>query len=287
MNSALLTLRQEYHHRVGTEIVRVRGRGKGAYPNFADKSSVSSRAIAWKMVELLGFARSSEPMAGQRAGSAFERITKDYLEEAFRLVDHLRPGEWEYGTQDAISGFAQYEHLAELGRLVKGIEALAASLGTDYIVKPDIIISRQPVSDAKINESQQVIAPDDPISRHTLLREANSQAPLPLLHASISCKWTLRSDRSQNARAEALNLIRNRKGHLPHIAAVTAEPLPTRIASLALGTGDLDCVYHFALPELEAAVEACHNEDQLDMLRTLVDGKRLRDISDLPFDLAV
>ena len=48
--------------------------------------------------------------------------------------------------------------------------------------------------------------------------------------------------------------------------AVTAEPLPTRLASLALGTGDLDCVYHFALPELREAVEKVGGEDQLEML---------------------
>ena len=43
---------------------------------------------------------------------------------------------------------------------------------------------------------------------------------------------------------------RNRKGNLPHIVVVTGEPMPARIASLALGTGDIDCVYHFALYEL-------------------------------------
>jgi len=84
-----------------------------------------------------------------------------------------------------------------------------------------------------------------------------------------------------------MNLIRNRKGHLPHVVAVTAEPLPTRIASLALGTGDLDCVYHFALYELEDVLKQIENEDQIDMLSTLVEGRRLRDISDLPFDLAI
>jgi hypothetical protein len=78
-----------------------------------------------------------------------------------------------------------------------------------------------------------------------------------------------------------------RKGHLPHIVAVTAEPLPTRIATLALGTGDIDCVYHFALPELEEAIKDVDNQDQLDILSSMVEGKRLRDISDLPFDLAV
>jgi NgoMIV restriction enzyme. len=40
-----------------------------------------------------------------------------------------------------------------------------------------------------------------------------------------------------------------------------------------------------ALHELEIAVK--NNEDQQEMLRTLIAGKRLRDISDLPFDLAV
>ena len=90
-------------------------------------------------------------------------------------------------------------------------------------------------------------------------------------------------NRSQNARTEGLNLIRNRKGKSPHIVVVTAEPLPSRLASLALGTGDIDCVYHFALPELQ---KAASSETDLDLLDTLVGGSRLRDISDLPFDLA-
>jgi hypothetical protein len=99
----------------------------------------------------------------------------------------------------------------------------------------------------------------------------------------------MRSDRAQNSRTEALNLIRNRKGHLPHIVVVTGEPLPSRLASLALGTGDIDCVYHFALYELlEAVREYARNgrEDILEQLESLVEGKRLKDISDLPLDLS-
>lgn len=97
----------------------------------------------------------------------------------------------------------------------------------------------------------------------------------------------MRSDRAQNSRTEALNLIRNRKGHLPHIVVVTGEPLPSRISSLALGTGDIDCVYHFALNELIAAVNDYDHDDIKEMLKTLVEGKRLKDISDLPLDLSV
>ena len=100
----------------------------------------------------------------------------------------------------------------------------------------------------------------------------------PLLHTSISCKWTIRSDRSQNARSEAYNLVRNRKGHLPHVVVVTGEPLPSRLASIALGTGDIDYGYHFALPELTKTVKALGLSDAQEMLEILVQGKRLKDI---------
>lgn len=62
--------------------------------------------------------------------------------------------------------------------------------------------------------------------------------------------------------------------------------MPGRLASLALGTGDLDCVYHMALHELQETVQIANDETSLEMLELLVAGKRLRDISDLPFDLA-
>ena len=72
---------------------------------------------------------------------------------------------------------------------------------------------------------------DDDVSKMADIRKANGGKPL--LHASVSAKYTMRSDRAQNSRTEALNLIRNRKGHLPHIVVVTAEPMPNRLASLA------------------------------------------------------
>ena len=61
--------------------------------------------------------------------------------------------------------------------------------------------------------------------------------------------------------------------------------MPARLASLALGTGDIDCVYHFALHELQEAAK--QESDGGEMLDILVSGRRLRDISDLPFDLAI
>lgn len=139
--------------------------------------------------------------------------------------------------------------------------------------------------DEELNNGLLVIS--DNICTMADLRKKNGGKPI--LHASISAKWTMRSDRAQNSRTEALNLIRNRKGHLPHIVVVTGEPLPSRLASLALGTGDLDCVYHFALYELIDAVKEYGiqgREDIIETLENLVDGKRLKDISDLPLDLS-
>ena len=151
------------------------------------------------------------------------------------------------------------------------------------LIKPDIIILRETEEDAQINAQERLV--DESTTNLASLRKANGGKSI--FHASISCKFTMRSDRAQNSRSEALNLIRNRKGRTPHIVVVTAEPLPSRLASLALGTGDLDFVYHIALPELVAAVNKRGSADSKESLKIMIEGKRLRDISDLPLDLAV
>ena len=46
-------------------------------------------------------------------------------------------------------------------------------------------------------------------------------------------------------------------------------------------------MYHFALPELAEAAQEIDDEDQLDMLQAPIEGRRLRDISALPFNLAI
>ena len=45
--------------------------------------------------------------------------------------------------------------------------------------------------------------------------------------------------------------------------------------------------YHFALPELIEATHASGSGEAVNTLETLIDGQRLRDISDLPCDLAI
>lgn len=276
--------RRSFHSALLESVLCVDTRG---IPSNADKHSKLSVSIAIGILERLGAEAVGARLAGQMAGNRFEEICKEYLEETFPKLDHLRPGKWEVmkgvGGRDAIAQFDQYEHLAALDAASKENPALAAALGSDYLIKPDVVIIRFPEEDSVINSSGRLV--DKVHARHTPLRRINSERPI--LHASVSCKWTLRSDRAQNARSEALNLVRNRKGRLPHVVVVTGEPTPNRIASIALGTGDIDCVYHFALAELVETVSDLALADAEEMLRTMIDGKRLRDIADLPLDLVV
>lgn len=281
-------LRKDYHKKIVDQLLRIRKNlSKGDYPNNADGDSKISVRIAWEIVNKITEKPVEGNISGQEAGSIFEKLTKEFLEKAFKELAHLRPGKWIYLTNTNIALFDQYRDLALITSLLKSNKELASTLGQDYLISPDIVIARKPVTDDAINQNKKLLNKNDVFSSLTPLRAKNYSPIYDILHASISCKWTLRSDRGQNSRSEALNLIRNRKGKLPHIVAITAEPTPTRIASLALGTGDIDCVYHFALNELRESLIKLSDESQLEMLNTLVDGRRLRDISDLPFDLAI
>jgi hypothetical protein len=254
----------------------------------ADKSNASSRAIAKGIATLLEAETICERLAGQTSGSQFENICAAFVRQTFLKLGHLRPGIWDVNHVSGrnrleIAKYEQYSHLVALDRAAKSDPELAAALGSDYTITPDIVITRGLEDDASINRHDLLI--DNSVTNLASLRRKNGG--LPILHASISCKWTIRSDRAQNARSEALNLIRNRKGRLPHVVVVTGEPTPSRLASIALGTGDIDCVYHFALHELQATIESLNMPDAADLLAVMVDGKRLKDISDLPLDLAI
>lgn len=272
-------LRKEYHKNIFSNLLFV---DKSGVPSNADKHSQTSVALAKGIVDEIALQTANVKSSGQTSGKSFENITAAFIEKVFYELNHLRPGDFEFFIGRSIDAFEQYEHLALLSEALKTNRELRATLG-DYIINPDIVIGRLPVKDKEINKKKKILVVNDRNAIFTPLRAKNSE--IPILHASISCKWTIRSDRSQNARTEGLNLIRNRKGHTPHIVIVTAEPYPQRIASLALGTGDIDCVYHFALRELIKTSEKLQNEAVIDILETLVKGKRLRDIADLPFDL--
>jgi len=222
-------LRREYHARICREIIRIRhDKKKGKFPNFADGDSNPSKTYAWGIINRIDCFPTFEDTAGQRDARRFEIITKDFIEAAFVRLQHLRPGRWQYSTDRAISEFVQYEHLAYIDEVFKNDPMLGSAFGDSYIVTPDIVVGKNPLSDEEINQSGILGDAPETYARLTPLRTRNFESkPLPFLHAVISCSWTIRTDRAQNIKGAVLNLIRNRKGHLPHIVAVTAEPWPS------------------------------------------------------------
>lgn len=283
-NSFLLDdLRAQFHQSLLSSILVLDAKG---IPTNADKDQKSSVFIARHIADKLGISSGSERMAGQTTGNKFEETVSLFLSSALNQLSKFIYGvhnvQWVNSRkEDFISHFQQYRHLVGLNKFARENRDLAASLGNSYTISPDIIIARHPASDEEMNQSVPLVSSHSAL--HSSFRSANGV--FPFLHAVISCKWTLRSDRAQNARSEALTLIRNRKGRLPHIVVVTGEPTPSRLSSLALGTGDIDCLYHIALYELEDAIKALGQDEAYHLYRIMVEGGRLKDISDLPLDL--
>jgi hypothetical protein len=223
---------------------------KDGKANIADTSSATSCRIAGSLLEALDVTVEVSH-SGQTAGKMLEDAVHDHLAA---VLPHTRAGRtMVISRKTVVSDFEQYEHLATLKKLIDDDETgvLRAAIGTDYQVKPDVTVGLATALGA------------------------------PFLHAAVPCKWTLRSDRAQNVRHEAVVLIRHRRGRLPHITPVTAEPMPTRLASLARGTGEVDALYHVALDELAAGVQASGAAEQIEVLDELVTHRRLRDLSEL------
>lgn len=292
MDEALLSkARSEFHAGLLESTLTVDQNGIASN---ADRGNTQSKAYAAHIATALKQETVHERAAGQTLGGSFERAIVRFIEATFPNFAMLRPGGWEVRNLGStrrvnhLAAFEPYTHLGALDNAVSENPELLAVLGNAYAIAPDVIVSRAPVPDDEINLVQSLV--DERYGLLSPIRargDLSAQAQTRILHAVISCKWTLRSDRAQNARSEALNLVRNRKGRTPHIMVVTGEPTPTRISSLALGTGDIDCVYHFALQELQEAVASHGNDESRELLGMMVEGQRLKDIADLPLDLSI
>ncbi|MFI0962363.1 NgoMIV family type II restriction endonuclease [Streptomyces sp. NPDC021080] len=224
-------------------------------PNTADSDSNTSKLLAGHMLEALGVESGAVlPDTPESLGPALEHAVCDHLKTALPLLAPKRS--WHVDHKKTVADFAQYEHLNRVAEAVRKNATLRVDLGRDYIIKPDVTVGvKSPAAD--------------------------STARLHL-HAAVSCKWTIRSDRVQNVRHEFLQMIRHRRGRLPHLMVVTAEPMPSRIASIARGTGEADAIYHVALDALKAAVAAVGSSQQRDDLDEIIEQGRLLPYGTLP-----
>ncbi|KAB2371563.1 restriction endonuclease [Actinomadura montaniterrae] len=195
-------------------------------PNTADSDNEASKIIAATVLDKLAVPRGIPTgVTDPKSGRPLERAVALSLRQELPHLDHGR----QWHVHDApvpISSFVQYSHLKEVDRLVRTNAELRITLGRDYLIKPDVVVSLP----------------------------GRTENELPFLHAAVSCKWTIRSDRVQNIRHENNQMIRHRRERLPHLVSVTAEPLPSRLVAIARGTGEVDAVYHIAYGALATAV---------------------------------
>ncbi len=157
------------------------------------------------------------------------------------------------------------------------VDAALRQLGRGHLIQPDVVVWR--TRRAKFHR----------VNGDRLVTEEHE---LRQLFACISGKATIRSDRSQSARYEGIVVSRWGRARPPHFVVVTAEPLPSRLGSLAWGLGEIDCVYHVDLGSLVPAVRQAEEElsrsgsvRPSEELQELIEQARVRDLADLFDDL--
>ncbi|MYQ45401.1 restriction endonuclease [Streptomyces sp. SID4985] len=227
-------------------------------PNSADSSSKPSKELARRILDSLEVPSGVVlPDTPSNLGPRLEQAVTADLSEFIPEADPSRA--WQIDHKKVVADFSQYAHLGKLEQAVHKNPVLSADLGRDYLIRPDVTVGIS----------------GDP-----------SLDPVPFLHAAVSCKWTIRSDRVQNVRHEFLQMIRHRRGRLPHLVVVTAEPMPSRIAAIARGTGEVDAVYHIAFDALTEAVKDVGSKQQQNDLAEFIGQGRLRPYEELAATLA-
>ncbi|KUH81405.1 MULTISPECIES: NgoMIV family type II restriction endonuclease [unclassified Mycobacterium] len=232
-------------------------------PNLSDLASGPSMRLAAHVYKALGVstAKRVEDLEEGESGTLLENRLKADLESALEAEDPDRV--WSVDRHRPVTDFAQFLHLDEIQRVLDENPTLRATFGGDYQIETDVCVGVE--------------------------NSADSTAP-EFLHAAISSKWTIRSDRVQNVRHEFATLVRNRRGRSPHLVVVTAEPLPTRILSIARGTGEVDTVYHVLYQQLSDAVSELWDgltKEQKTAWTEMIDQKRLRSYENLVTDLTL
>ncbi|MDO4804905.1 MAG: NgoMIV family type II restriction endonuclease [Lachnospiraceae bacterium] len=145
MESIIAQERKRYHERLLREGVLTID--KNGVPSNADKSSNISKRIALGIANKL-MAETQDKSVGQTSGAKFEQLNMEFLANTFPKLQNLRPGAWhitKLGNRNSMktSSFAQYEHLEYLNRLTVYDRKLAAAMGNDYMVAPDVVVYRE------------------------------------------------------------------------------------------------------------------------------------------------
>ena len=249
---AVWVVRQEYHRSLQERLWSV----SGGFPSNSDPTSRISVEIGLALAEAAGATADLPRLGGPSAGVEFERRTGRFIEAALTCVNQVTQADWRIETGSSIAEFARYDHLNGVRHAAATNNQLATVLYDDHSLAPGIFVGRKLKSNHPASPGSAVLS------------------------GVVACKWMIPRDIDQRA----INLLRCPEVPGERVVLVTAEPLPGRMASIAIGTGQ-PCTYHVALKELRDILAQKRWYESHEMLDIMVDQGRLRDILDLPLDL--
>lgn len=272
-----------FHEHICRDILRIDRKGLATN---ADPTNSLSKEIACSLAIRLG-AKCGRRPAARGVINHFERICAEFVTRTTRALSMILPMALAVARTNALdsenieaSGHPNLKQLAHL-LLQRPLPKLLFNRG-NFITPAILVFSLSPARD----QFSGLMRPAS--EGHTgFAYSRRKPLGLPHLRASISCIWSMQSRMPQKLRPTEPD-GGNDPGNGPHhFGLITAEPLPSRLVLAASRPSDVNCVYHIALHELADAIEALKgHEDSRETLAMLIEGKRLRDISDLPLDLA-
>ena len=259
------------------------------HPNTSDSNDAGSVEWGHALFNELGVP-SGAPAAPQIGELMESGVARDLL---------ARRPDLAIGTSRPARDFEQYRHLAVFRDFQRRYQTPSVGIiekvrrgmneAADPHVESALEAALQGLLQSEAND-ELVTSLLDQMPEESLLRidiTAADTYPNGRLLVALSSKWSLRTDRAQDCVSQGAKLSSLRRGHMPHYAVVTMEPRPAMLRLIAAGSGNVDCVYHLALPELRraaAAIESRRGSEAWAPRRTLerlVEQGRVRDYSDL------
>jgi hypothetical protein len=281
-------------------------------PNISDGSNAQSVLIAERFFDRAGVA--SDAVAPKDAGRDLSKFVRTALQEA-------RP-DLAVDSERHPKQFVQYAHLAgaeralegkgpqagqvlkELGRRLSAVDVASAVSPSVHAELLELVGQATVLAERRSVEVNTVLMQT---ARHSLLGldvvVARPAPPTAVddhditeeLLLGVSCKWTLRTDRGQDAVAQGDRLASHRRGPMPRYGVVTMECRPYYLTIVAEGSSGVDAVYHPALPQVFDALQSVLDdppswqnpksrraiESYIETLRRLVSNRRVRPFEDL------
>ena len=113
--------------------------GWALVPNFADVDSAESMRIAAGVLDHLAVTRGTVSDVPKDPGGPLEQAVCDHLGWVLQRKDPERGWRIERGA--VITRFDQYAHLSEVDALVRANPQLRVTVGTDYLIRPDVTVA--------------------------------------------------------------------------------------------------------------------------------------------------